>query len=97
MDVENFFKPPQEGGPTEEETMELKDSLIKQGKLSSKATLFDLVKYMKTVSPAKTVTDIAEQAGKQAKGGKVKKKKKSKKGYSKKYANGGSVRKPSRA
>jgi len=32
-----------------------------------------------------------------ARGGKVKKKKKSKKGYSKKYANGGTIRKPRRA
>ena len=103
MNVENFFKPPQEGGPTEKETMELKDSLIEQGKLSSKATLFDLVKYMKTASPAKTVTQIAEEKNRmssvavpseQAKGGKVKKKKK--KGYSKNYANGGTIRKPSR-
>jgi len=38
-----------------------------------------------------------EQTRPKARGGKVKKKKKSKKGYSKKYANGGTIRKPRRA
>ena len=104
MNVENFFKPPQEGGPTEEETMEFKDSLIEQGKLGEKATLSDLVKYVRKEqsSSAKNETVLGKlnrqmkegktlpaygYAQREAKGGKIKKN----------YANGGTIRKPSRA
>ena len=110
MNVENFFKPPQEGGPTEEETMKFKDSLIEKGKLGEKATLSDLVKYVRKEqsSSAKNETVLGKlnrqmkegktlpaygYAQREAKGGKVKKKKKAKKGYVKKYAKGGGVRK----
>ena len=41
--------------------------------------------------------ELSDTLETKARGGKVKKKKKSKKGYSKKYANGGTIRKPSRA
>ncbi len=101
MNVENFFKPPQEGGPTEEEIMEFKDSLIEQGKLGEKATLSDLVKYVREQqSSNETVLGKLNRqmkegktlpaygyAQREAKGGKIKKN----------YANGGTIRKPSRA
>ena len=103
MNVENFFKPPQQGGPTEEETMKFKDSLIKQGELSSTATLSDLVKYVREQQSSSVQNETvlgklnrqmkegktlpAYGYARRAKGGKVRKN----------YANGGIIRKPSRA
>jgi uncharacterized membrane protein YgcG len=47
MNLDNFFKPPQKGGPSEKETQDFLDSLIKKEELPPSATLADLVKHVR--------------------------------------------------
>ena len=86
MDLKNFFKPPQKGGPTEAETMQLMDDL-------GFDTLKELVTYVRKennkATAAETVTDMTKKQNVIS----TRFQKKSKGGYIKKYAKGGGVRK----
>jgi len=102
MNLENFFKTPQEGGPTEKETVKLRASLIKQGELSPNATLSDLVQYVRKQNKQTSWSDRVsrgqvpstkkqnEEAGFRQYGQPYSK---ADGGYVKKYAKGGGVRK----
>jgi len=102
MDLDNFFKPPQKGGPSEKETQDFLDSLIKKEELPPSATLADLVKHVKKEqkksSADYTIHNVMQnkaimsnrkpQLGKSQSASNVK---------AKKYANGGKMRKPTRS
>jgi len=107
MDLDNFFKPPQKGGPSEKETQDFLDSLIKKEELPANATLSDLVKHVREEQKKSradyTIQNVMQnkammsnrkpQLGKSQSASNVK----AKGGYVKKYANGGKIRKPTRS
>jgi len=98
MDLENFFLSKQKGGPSEEEVMEIKDSLIDKGELRKGASLSELVRYVreKQEKPKDISRGQAPRTRKEAENmavGPSQRFKKAKGGYVKKYAKGGGVRK----
>ena len=98
MDLDNFFKPPQKGGPSEKETQDFLDSLIKKEELPPSATLADLVKH---VREKQSETILGKLTKEMEEGKKLPAygydRRKAKGGYVKKYANGGKIRKPTRS
>jgi hypothetical protein len=91
MNLDNFFKPPQKGGPSEKETQDFLDSLIKKEELPANATLSDLVKHVREEQKKSradyTIQNVMQNKAMMSRG----------LGKAKKYANGGKMRKPTRS
>ena len=90
MNLENFFLSTQDGGPSEEKVMEIKDSLIDEGELPEGATLAQLVRYVRKQN--KQTTKVPRNR-EEYEAMRKRRFKKAKGGYVKKYAKGGGVRK----